>query len=126
MEGWIIDGAHNPSGAGALAELLKGIKGKKTLLTGMLTTKDWKGSLKLLIPLFDYVIAVDFFAENAVNKEEIADLAKSMGKKAVTARELSEGIKAAEGHNADLKVICGSLYLCGEARRILAEKECEK
>lgn len=126
MEGWIIDGAHNPSGAGALAELLKGIKGKKTLLTGMLTTKDWKGSLKLLIPLFDYVIAVDFFAENAVNKEEIADLAKSMGKKAVTARELSEGIKAAERQNADLKVICGSLYLCGEARRILAEKECEK
>lgn len=122
VEGWIIDGAHNPSGAGALAEMLKGIKGKKVLLTGMLTTKDWKGSLKLLIPLFDYVAAVDSFAENAVNKSEIARFARSMGKKAAAVRDLTEGIAAAETQNADLKVVCGSLYLCGEVRKLLIEK----
>lgn len=122
VEGWIIDGAHNPSGAGALAELLKGIEGKKVLLTGMLATKDWQGSLKLLVPLFDYVITVDFFAENAVNKKEIADFARNMGKNAAAAQDLEQGIRLAEELNADLKVICGSLYLCGEVRRRLAEK----
>lgn len=120
--GWIIDGAHNPSGAGALAELLKPVKGKKVLLTGMLTTKDWQGSLEKLIPLFDCIIAVDFFAENAVRKEEIVEFAQSKGKLAVTAQNLEEGFKTGEEQNADYKILCGSLYLCGVARHILAEK----
>ncbi|MDE7280136.1 MAG: bifunctional folylpolyglutamate synthase/dihydrofolate synthase [Ruminiclostridium sp.] len=120
--GWIIDGAHNPSGAGALAELLKTVKGTKVLLTGMLTTKDWQGSLEKLVPLFDCVIAVDFFAENAVEKEKIAQFAQDMGKKAVTAESLEEGFQKAEEQNADYRILCGSLYLCGAARRILSEK----
>lgn len=123
LGGWIIDGAHNPSGAAALAELLKSVEGKKVLLTGMLTTKDWQGSLERLIPLFDYVIAVDFFAENAVKKEEIVKFAQDKGKRAIAAGDLTEALKAGEEQGADLKVVCGSLYLCGEVRRLLAEKE---
>ncbi len=119
--GWIIDGAHNPSGARSAAELIKTQKGKKLLLTGMLVTKDWKSSLKQLVPLFDYVIGVDFFAFNAVKKEEIADFAKAMGKESAVACDLKEGIRLAERQKADLKVVCGSLYLCGEVRRLLAE-----
>lgn len=122
LGGWIIDGAHNPSGAGALAELLKAVKGTKVLLTGMLTTKDWQGSLEKLAPLFDCVIAVDFFAENAVKKEKISEFAQSLGKKALTAESLKEGLQKAEGENAEYRILCGSLYLCGAARRILAEK----
>ena len=123
LGGWIIDGAHNPSGAGALAELLKTVRGKKVLLTGMLITKDWQGSLEKLVPLFDSVIAVDFFAENAVGKEIIAEFAKGMGKKAMTAESLEEGLQKAEEQNADYRILCGSLYLCGRARHILAEKQ---
>lgn len=122
LGGWIIDGAHNPSGAGALAELFKTVKGKKVLLTGMLTTKDWQGSLEKLVPFFDCVIAVDFFAENAVKKEEIVKFACDMGKEAITAQNLEEGLQKGSEQNADHKVICGSLYLCGAARHILAEK----
>lgn len=124
LGGWIVDGAHNPSGAAALAELLKTIRGKKVLLTGMLTSKDWQGSLERLIPLFDYVIAVDFFAENAVKKEEIVKFAQTEGKRAAAVGDLTEALKAGEEQNADLKVVCGSLYLCGEVRRLLAEKHC--
>ena len=122
LGGWIIDGAHNPSGAGALAELLKTVEGTKVLLTGMLTAKDWQGSLEKLIPLFDCVIAVDFFAENAVGKEEIASFARHKGKYALTAEGLEEGLQKAEEQNADYKILCGSLYLCGTARHILSEK----
>lgn len=118
IEGWIIDGAHNPSGAAALAELLRGVGGKKVLLTGMLTTKDWQGSLKRLIPLFDYVIGVDFFAENAVKKEDIVKFAESMGKQAAAAESLEEGLKIGCEQGADIRVVCGSLYLCGEVRRL--------
>ena len=122
LGGWIIDGAHNPSGAGALAELLKTVEGTKVLLTGMLTAKDWQGSLEKLVPLFDSVIAVDFFAENAVEKEKIAQFAQSLGKKALTAESLEEGLQKAERENAEYRILCGSLYLCGKARHILAEK----
>lgn len=122
LGGWIIDGAHNPSGAAALAELLKSAEGKKVLLTGMLTSKDWQGSLEQLIPLFDYVIGVDFFAENAVKKEEIVQFARDKGKQAITAEDLTEALNAGEKQNSNLKVVCGSLYLCGEVRRQLVNR----
>lgn len=117
---WLIDGAHNPSGAAAAASLLKSVDYcSKTLVTGMLVTKDWRSSLELLVPCFDHVIAVDFFSEQAVPKEEVAELVKSLGKPCVTADSLGEVMSKA-GMPADkLKVVCGSLYLCGVIRRSL-------
>ncbi len=117
--GWIIDGAHNPSGARAAAELFKGTKRPRLLLTGMLGSKDWKGSLSALIPLFDRVVAVDFFSEGAVPKENIAEFARSSGIPCITADNIHKAFKAAEGDGINFRAVCGSLYLCGEIRRAL-------
>lgn len=119
LAGWIIDGAHNVSGARAAAGLIKGQSGKKALLTGMLQSKDWQGALELLIPLFDDIIAVDFFAPDAVPAEKIAEIAEKHGKRCIKAERAEQAIKLAEGINADLKLVCGSLYLCGTIRQIL-------
>ena len=120
--GWLIDGAHNVSGARAAAGLIKGQTGSKLLVTGMLKSKDWQGALELLMPLFDEIIAVDFFAPDAVPAEKIAELAQSHGKRCAKADSEEEAISLAEKAAADLKLVCGSLYLCGRMRQKLNNK----
>ena len=122
LAGWVIDGAHNVSGARAAAELVSGQNGKKLLLTGMLKSKDWQGALELLIPLFDDIIAVDFFAPDAVPAEKIAEIAEKHGKRCVKAESPEQAVKLADSKNADLKLVCGSLYLCGKMRQQLNKK----
>lgn len=120
IDSWLIDGAHNPSGAAAAASLLRSVDYySKTLVTGMLVTKDWRSSLKLLVPCFDHVIAVDFFSEQAVPKEEIAEFVKALGKPCITADGLRDVMVNAYNLPDKLKVVCGSLYLCGVIRRDL-------
>lgn len=120
IDSWLIDGAHNPSGAAAAASLLKSVDYcSKTLVTGMLVTKDWQSSLKLLAPCFDHVIAADFFSRQAVPKEEIAEFVKAMGKPCITADSLRDAMAKAYMTDDEMKVVCGSLYLCGEIRKEL-------
>ena len=119
MAGWVIDGAHNVSGANAAASLIKAQSGRKLLLTGMLKSKDWQGALELLIPIFDRIIAVDFFAPDAVPAEKIAEIAQKHHKPCQKAESAEEAVSLAENAEADLKLICGSLYLCGKMRHIL-------
>ncbi len=123
MGGFIIDGAHNVSGAKAAAELIGGSNGKKTLIVGMLKSKDYKGALAVLLPVFDRVIAVDFFSPDAVKSEEISALAKSVGCETVTADNGDDALRKACETEADLRMICGSLYLCGMMRGKLTKNE---
>ncbi len=116
---FIIDGAHNPSGASAAASFIKGIGGSKTLVTGMLATKDYKTALSLLIPCFDHVVAVDFFSDTAVKFTEIEKLAASFGKPCFYAKSADEAFEAAEKIGDNLKMVCGSLYLCGNMRGVI-------
>ena len=119
LGGFVVDGAHNVSGAKAAAELIRGQKGKKLLITGMLKSKDFKGALSILIPEFDKVIAVDFFSPDAVLAEEIVKLAEGSGRKGEIGKSAREAIEAAAKFEGELRVVCGSLYLCGEMRREL-------
>ena len=114
--GFLVDGAHNVSGARAAAELIGEQKGKRVLITGMLDSKDYLGALSVLVPMFDFVIAVDFFAETAVEAGEIVRIAKEFGCEAEAADSAEAAIEAARGCEADLRVVCGSLYLCGVIR----------
>ena len=123
LGGFIIDGAHNVSGAKAAAELIGEQKGKKLLITGMLKSKDYKGALSILIPEFDKVIAVDFFSPDAVPAEEIVKLAEESGRKGEIGKSAREAIEAAARFEGELKVVCGSLYLCGAIRgELIIEK----
>lgn len=120
---FLIDGAHNVSGARAAAEVIKGVKGRKALVVGMLRSKDYQGALGAIVPCVDYVTAVDFFAEDAVKAEEIVEIAKGFGCEAETAGSAGEAIEAARRVNAELRVVCGSLYLCGAVRGELKKEE---
>lgn len=114
---WLIDGAHNPSGANAAASLIKKTEGSKTLIVGMLAAKDYVTALSVLIPCFDHIIAVDFFAENTVDHDEIAKLADSFKKPCFYAKSAPEAVSLGANLGDKLKAVCGSLYLCGVMRK---------
>lgn len=121
--GWLIDGAHNVSGAAAVSALLKENSDSKTLVTGMLKTKDWEGALRLFLPLFDSVVAADFFSPDAVPAEKIVQLAKQAGKPCVKAETPDDAVRLAEETGNRLKMVCGSLYLCGVMRKELGKQQ---
>lgn len=119
LGGYIVDGAHNASGARAVTALMKDRQGEKTLIIGVLKSKDYKGILSMLLPIFDFVIAVDFFSPDAVPVNEIREYAKSIGHSCSLADSPEKAVNLAEALHSDIKMVCGSLYLCGKMRKAI-------
>jgi dihydrofolate synthase / folylpolyglutamate synthase len=114
-----LDGAHNPAGGAALAQVAEGWRKRPlSLVFGMLNTHDPAGFLEPLAPFVARLAAVAIPGEpNARSAEELADAARRLGVEASAAPDLAGAVAhaAAPGGRA---LICGSLYLAG---RVLAE-----
>ena len=120
----ILDGAHNPAGIKALAGWLQ--KKKKEadrilLVIGMLAEKDRLQSARLLEPLVDKVYVTRPPSVRAGNWQELAGCFQKEARDVMVIEELASALQAAlsEAGSRDLVVITGSLYLIGEARRLL-------
>ena len=120
---WLIDGGHNVNGADAAKALLEKDKRTKTVVIGMMANKDYQAVFRRLLPLAQRVIAVDFFAEGAVPKEEIAQTAEKLGVPCKTAATAEEAVALALKWGAELNCVMGSLYLAGVVRQMLLSKE---
>ena len=120
----ILDGAHNPNGAEALRQALdKYYPGKQVhFVFGMMGDKDMQGVSSILIKPGD--IAYTVRADQGTRAAEAADLAKLVGSAAVPMPDLrSAYYKAVETAGAEgVVVVCGSLYLVGEFKKMLAEE----
>jgi dihydrofolate synthase/folylpolyglutamate synthase len=118
----LLDGAHNPAGARALAAALAGYPRRRLLLvTGLMADKDAAGLLTPLLPLADRVYAVTPGLERAMPAAQLAGLCGSLGKPALAAGSVADGLALAR-HEAgadDLVLVCGSLFTVGEARALL-------
>jgi dihydrofolate synthase/folylpolyglutamate synthase len=117
-----LDGAHNPHGAHALAETLRDLDTRAprplVLVCGMLSTKDVGGVLAPLQPLAKRFIAVPVPSSSAgMAPESLAMSASERGFAASTAGNLVSAIRDAAAHSGEPPriVICGSLYLAGDA-----------
>ncbi len=114
-----LDGAHNPAGGAALAQVAENWRERPlSLVFGMLNTHDPAGFLEPLAPFVARLAAVAIPGEpNARSAEELADAARRLGVEASSAPDLAGAVAlaAAPGGRA---LICGSLYLAG---RVLAE-----
>lgn len=118
----LLDGAHNPQGAQALAQYVRAMPRTKTVLVcGILRDKDWHGIVKTLAPLCDEMLAVRPDSERALESGELAAAFRMLGIPAQSAENVSEALAMAKAHaGADGRVIvAGSLYLAGEARTLL-------
>ena len=124
----LLDGAHNPAGAAALAEALLEIpRGRLLLVAGVMADKELSGILAPLLPQVDQVFAVVPAIERALPAAQLALFCRRAGVGAKEAGSVAQGIALAQSAAAadDLILVCGSLFTVGEARSILQSRSFE-
>ena len=134
----LMDGAHNPEGAAALAQSLQNgwTYNKLVLMMGMLSTKSHEDYFKSILPLVDELILTEPDFRKKMNASALADIAE--GLRAEYAKPnlrivvqpdwktaLAE-FKASIGPE-DLGVVSGTLYLISDVRaQLLHQADSEK
>ena len=115
VENFIIDGAHNPPAAHALAEALRELHLSEplALIAGFCGDKDVGDVLSILAPFVKKGYAVRTNNPRSLSAEETAEKMRAAGIDAVAAPSLAAAIGAAS--SAPRALICGSLFLAGEA-----------
>ncbi len=121
----VLDGAHNPAAAEALAAaLLEAFTWDRLhLVTAVFSNKDLDGILDRLAPLVDVGYAADTQSVRARPAEEIE---AALGSRQVAAQRFSSVAAALAAARAaadakDLILVTGSLYTVADARRALLE-----
>jgi dihydrofolate synthase/folylpolyglutamate synthase len=120
----IVDCAHNPAGASALAEELATLELRpRVIVVAVSAGKDLVGICAALAPVADAVIATQYGRERAM---PAADVASAMsGARAdlpvYTALEASDALDRARdiAGSAGVVAVAGSVFLAGEARELL-------
>ena len=120
----VLDGAHNPDGAAALARSLEAeFPGERaTLVLGCHRDKDLAGMLGALAPVTRRFVAVRARSPRARDDAEIAAAAREAGIEAEVAGDVAQGLESAR-RGGGLVVVCGSLAVVGEARAALGLEE---
>ena len=117
----ILDGAHNPAAARALAGALDDLVGDRpvVLVLSLLDDKDLPGVLEALLPRASRVVATRSSHRRARDPRELADAARVLGVPADVVEAPEEALRAgwdqADGDGAVL--VAGSLYLIEDLRR---------
>jgi len=111
----LLDGAHNPSGARALAEHLRE-RGPFVLVFGVMADKDVAEIAETLFPLADAVVLTKPTGGRAANPEEIAARAGQHAARAHRVPNLRAALQRARRllPPGATVVVAGSLYLVGE------------
>ncbi len=124
----VVDAAHNPHGAAALAQSLDDSFDfdEWGLVLGILADKDAAGIVDRLLPAVTEVFATAPDSDRANDADAIADLVEDRGRRASVHPSLAEAADAAREWAAQSDrravVIAGSVVLAGEAI-MLAEQE---
>jgi dihydrofolate synthase/folylpolyglutamate synthase len=113
----VADGAHNPDGIRTLVKSLDIYPRKKLVCVfSALRDKDWQAMLSVLAPECDEVVVNQMGGERAEDAEDIAAEAKRYTKAEVV-RDIGESVRTAKERAGKdgMVLICGSLYMLGEA-----------
>lgn len=117
----LLDGAHNPAGAEALAAAIRQhfADCRPTLILGILQDKDWPAMCTTLASLADRVLLVPVKSERSAAPEVLRQECYRVNPRALESvcGSLAEAVEAAR--EDPFLVITGSLYLVGEALELL-------
>ncbi|MFP3866627.1 MAG: bifunctional folylpolyglutamate synthase/dihydrofolate synthase [Desulfobacteraceae bacterium] len=120
----ILDGAHNPAAATALAQVVEsGLKFQRLLLVlGIMADKDIGAILRRLLPLAQVVVFTRPRFPRAASPEVLARWADGLALETYTIPELGSAIDLARrlAGPEDLVLITGSLFTVGEAKEYLS------
>ena len=113
----LLDGAHNPAGAAALARSLADLEIRRpAIVFGAMRGKDVRGVLSALAPLAPRFVFTRVADPNALGPARLARAWQALGGAARTARNPRRALEMADG---DPIVVAGSLYLVGEVRGMI-------
>jgi dihydrofolate synthase/folylpolyglutamate synthase len=121
-----LDGGHNEDGGKVLAAAMADLEDKSArplvMIVGMLATKDTRAFLRSFTGIADRLVAIGIPGQAvALDPAELAAAAADVGLKATTAGSLHAAIAGLHERVwgvAPRVLICGSLYLAGEALRL--------
>lgn len=126
---FLLDGAHNTSGAAVLAQSLAGYYPDTdiTLVLGIGAVKDAAGMLDCLLPHATRMIATSSGESSALSPETLHDLARQHNSTQVPVYSTPGPQQALEraidvAPMAGLILVCGSLYLVGEMLQLLSRE----
>ena len=124
LSGVLLDGAHNPDGAAALAAALRALHPGRPveLVFGVLSDKDHAGMLGALAGAVRRVHVVAPATPRARPAEEVRALARARGLEADVHGSVRDALACASAGGDALVCVAGSLYLVGEARALLARE----
>ncbi|MGX9726789.1 MAG: bifunctional folylpolyglutamate synthase/dihydrofolate synthase [Candidatus Electronema sp. VV] len=122
---FLLDGAHNPAGAAALRDALRGEFPRRRLILiwGAMADKDIQTTLREVAPLADRIILTKAAeSERAASPEQLAAvLPEASQAKVICTASIPAALEQARAAAAEDDLICvsGSLYLIGAARELL-------
>lgn len=115
----IIDGAHNPDGANALASILKENK-DSTAIIGVMRDKNYREVLSKTLPFCKNVICVKPLGERSLSVAKLKLEAQKYSKNVFTANSLENALALAKDICVENTIfVFGSLYLASQIRDII-------
>ena len=119
----LLDGAHNPDGAKALAASLleEFVVDRRTLVVACLADKDIRGILRGLAPATGRLIVTANSSPRSATAEQLSKEAEAVGLVAEVERDVPTAVRRAidEAGESEAVVVTGSIYTVGEARELL-------
>ncbi|MDQ3974542.1 MAG: dihydrofolate synthase, partial [Actinomycetota bacterium] len=119
----VLDGAHNPAGARALALALRTEFAfrNRVLVLGVLGDKDVEGIVAELLAVSDHVVVTQPPSSRAAPVDRLAKALRAAGRSAEAADDVATALELAGGLAGpnDAVVVAGSLYTVGAARDAL-------
>jgi dihydrofolate synthase/folylpolyglutamate synthase len=119
----LLDGAHNPAGARALAAALleEFVVDRRTVVVACLADKDIRGILQGLAPATGRLVVTTNRSPRAAPAERLRKEAEALGLHAEVAPDLATAVSEAidSAGETEAVVVTGSLYTVGEARDLL-------
>ena len=119
----LLDGAHNPAGARALAAALleEFVVDRRTVVVACLADKDIRGILQGLAPATGRLVVTTNRSPRAAPAERLRKEAEALGLHAEVATDVATAVSQAidSADETEAVVVTGSLYTVGEARGLL-------
>ncbi len=125
----VLDGAHNTASAVRLAESVResfnGRYKRLILVLGVLADKDFDGMIDALGPLADLLVLTSADYGRAVKADELSARVSGLRAEVSVKTPVSKAVTWACGKAGrdDMVLITGSLYVVGEAKACLEERE---
>lgn len=124
----LLDGAHNPAGAVALADELNRFSNRRIIMVlGMMEDKDPAGIVAPLLPHANLLITTAPAQDRALSADQLATLCRSYSVPTESIPVVADALHHISTITVpgDLVVAAGSLFLIGEIKACLSGTACE-